>query len=101
MNSGVIRLAALLVVLSFAAGCAPTAAPGTTPRTDTQSSQPTSSGDPGLAGSALAETNTPVGPNVGQRAPAFSITGLDGGQVSDVALQAQGKPYILFFYAKW
>lgn len=101
MKPGILRLSAVLIVFTFAAACAPTAAPGTTPRTGTESSQATPSGDSAPPSAPAQTENQPVGPNVGQRAPAFSIASLDGGQVSDVALRSQGKPYILFFYAKW
>jgi len=47
------------------------------------------------------EASVPVGLVVGQRAPAFVVTGLDGRQISDADLRAQGKPYILYFYATW
>jgi cytochrome oxidase Cu insertion factor (SCO1/SenC/PrrC family) len=50
---------------------------------------------------AGAVDSSQVGIEVGQRAPAFSVMGLDGRQVSDVDLRAQGKPYILYFYATW
>lgn len=48
-----------------------------------------------------AEATVRVGLDVGQRAPAFVVTGLDGRQISDADLRAQGKPYILYFYATW
>jgi cytochrome oxidase Cu insertion factor (SCO1/SenC/PrrC family) len=43
----------------------------------------------------------PVGLDVGKRAPSFTVTALDGRQISDADLQAAGKPYILYFYATW
>ena len=45
--------------------------------------------------------DAPPGVEVGQRPPAFTISGLDGRQYSDADLRAQGKPYILYFYATW
>ena len=45
--------------------------------------------------------NVPTGLDKGQRAPAFTVTSLDGRQISDADLQAAGKPYILYFYATW
>jgi len=50
---------------------------------------------------AQPEVTAPVGLDIGQRAPSFTVTGLDGRQISDADLRAQGKPYILYFHATW
>jgi cytochrome oxidase Cu insertion factor (SCO1/SenC/PrrC family) len=87
-----LRVAILIATLALAACAAPTAG-GVTPGTGVAANDAPASG-PGADSSQ-------VGIDVGQRAPAFSVTGLDGRQVSDVDLRAQGKPYILYFYATW
>lgn len=42
-----------------------------------------------------------TGLQVGQRAPAFSVTGIDGRPVGSADLLAQDKPFILYFFATW
>ena len=59
------------------------------------------------SGSAAAEhrTSSPPGPSVGlpvgQRAPTFMLTTIDGAPVASADLLAQDKPYILYFFATW
>jgi len=91
------RLAWLLpVVLAVAACASPAPISGQAPASGTAASgaQPA-----GPATSPGAEST--VGLEVGQRAPAFSVIGIDGRQYPDSDLKAQGKPYILYFYATW
>ena len=42
-----------------------------------------------------------VAAQVGQAAPEFSVTTLDGLSLTSADLQAQEKPYILYFFASW
>jgi hypothetical protein len=62
-----------------------------------QAEAPTASG----AQPAPPQTNVSAGLDKGQRAPSFTVTGLDGRQISDADLQAAGEPYILYFHATW
>jgi hypothetical protein len=56
---------------------------------------------PNAEGANPPQASAAVGLDVGQSAPAFVVAGLDGRQISDGDLRAQGKPYILYFYATW
>lgn len=38
---------------------------------------------------------------MGQLAPPFSVSTLDGKPITNADLRATGKPYILYFYATW
>jgi hypothetical protein len=42
-----------------------------------------------------------VASQVGQSAPEFSVTTLDGLSLTSADLLAQEKPYILYFFASW
>ena len=42
-----------------------------------------------------------AGFQVGQPAPDFTVTTLDGQALTGADLLAQGKPYILYFFARW
>ena len=42
-----------------------------------------------------------VGLQVGQPAPDFTVTTLDGQPLTSADLQAQEKPFILYFFASW
>jgi hypothetical protein len=42
-----------------------------------------------------------IGIAVGERAPGFTVAALDGRSISDIDLQNEGKPYILYYYATW
>lgn len=53
------------------------------------------------AGAAVPKAGAPTGVQVGQAAPAFSLTMLDGRPLTSADLQAQQKPYILYFFATW
>ncbi|MBI4491948.1 MAG: hypothetical protein HY690_04055 [Chloroflexi bacterium] len=95
------RRLALLALGGLLAACAP--------------APPTPSASEGLAPSALltavsaaptravppAETGPAVGLQVGQRAPAFTLTTLEGKPLTSANLLAQEKPFILYFFATW
>ena len=54
------------------------------------------------AGAAAApKAGAATGVQVGQAAPAFNLTMLDGKPLTSAGLQAQQKPYILYFFATW
>ena len=58
------------------------------------------------SGSAAAEhrtspPGTSVGLQVGQHAPTFMLTTIDGAPLASADLLAQDKPYILYFFATW
>ena len=53
------------------------------------------------AGGAAPKAGAATGVQVGQLAPAFSLTMLDGKPLTSADLQAQEKPYILYFFATW
>lgn len=95
-----VRAAALLMAAAFVvAACA---APGLSPNAaSSRSDQPTAVSEPGGRQPGTTNGAAPAGLDIGQRAPPFVVTGLDGRQVSDLDLRAQGKPYILYFYATW
>ncbi len=42
-----------------------------------------------------------VGLEVGQRAPDFTLTTLNGAPLTSADLLAQNKPFILYFFATW
>ena len=42
-----------------------------------------------------------TGLQAGQRAPSFTVTGIDGRAVGSADLLAQDKPFILYFFATW
>ena len=46
-------------------------------------------------------TTLPVGPRVGQVAPEFTLTDLQGNTVTLQSLRDRGKPIVLFFFATW
>ena len=52
-------------------------------------------------GAAVPKAGAAPGVQVGQAAPAFSLTMLDGKPLTSADLQAQQKPYILYFFATW
>lgn len=62
------------------------------------SGSPTSSDGP-TAASSSDGSDVEVGPNVGQRAPAFTLSALDGSEVS--LADYEGQPVILEFWASW
>ena len=74
----------LCLATALLAGCTPAAAP--------TSSQPQP---------APAAASTGSGTSVGQLAPPFAVTTIDGRAVTDADLRAVDKPYILYFYATW
>ena len=95
MTPSLLRAALLITTTLGLAACASSGA-------GRAISGPAVASDPAPATSEGAAASSPqVGLDIGQRAPAFSVAGLDGRQVSDVDLRAQGKPYILYFYATW
>jgi len=100
MPSSFVRAAVLLMAAAFAlAACA---SPGVSQSTaSSRSDQPPAVSERGGQQQGTPGSGAPVGLDIGQRAPPFVVTGLDGQQVSDVDLRAQGKPYILYFYATW
>ena len=98
MPPTLLRLALLLATILVLAACS-TSAPRGTARSS--SSDADASGRASFADAPSPNADAAVGLDVGQRAPAFSVTGMDGRQVSDSDLRAQGKPYILYFYATW
>ena len=53
------------------------------------------------AEAAPAESLPPVGAGVGELAPSYSLTLLDGSTVSSEDLVKAGKPVFLFFTATW
>ena len=53
------------------------------------------------AGAAAPKAGAATGVQVGQRVPTFNLTMLDGKPLSSADLQAQEKPYILYFFATW
>ena len=62
------------------------------------------SGSRGATADRLAkqpETALTIGLQVGQRAPAFTVTTLDGKPLGSADLLAQDKPFILYFFATW
>ena len=79
---------------------APTAAPPapTAPRpapTPTPRPQPTATPVP------TATPNIPVGHNVGQRAPDFTVTTVDGSTYTLSEVTATGKAVLVYFFATW
>jgi hypothetical protein len=61
---------------------------------------------PGEAAQASVQTSDPVSARgvasqVGQPAPELTVTTLDGLSLTSADLQAQEKPYILYFFASW
>jgi cytochrome oxidase Cu insertion factor (SCO1/SenC/PrrC family) len=52
-------------------------------------------------GAVAPKAGAAAGVQVGQAAPAFSLTMLDGKPLTSADLQAQQKPYILYFFATW
>ena len=86
----------LPAIIAIAACASPALISGQAPASDTAG--------PGPQAAPLATspgTDATVGLDVGQRAPAFTVTGIDGRDYSDAGLRAQAKPYILYFYATW
>ena len=83
---------ALVVLLLAACGAGPTAteSPGPTPSAGPQME------DPGQSPTPFPE----VGVKVGQLAPAFGLTTIDGEVVHSSQL-AEGGPLLLFFFATW
>ena len=79
---------ALALTAGALAACAP-AASGPRP-----TATPTATAGP-------APTTPPVGTAVGQRTPDVALTTLDGGALTTEALVAQGRPFLLFFFATW
>ena len=57
--------------------------------------------EPRSTPSTSAESNPSVGLQVGQRAPTFTVKGLDDKPLTSADLLAQDKPFILFFFATW
>lgn len=53
------------------------------------------------AGAAAPKAGAATGVQVGQAVPPFSLTMLDGKPLTSADLQAQEKPYILYFFATW
>ena len=53
------------------------------------------------AGGAAPKAGAATGVQVGQMAPAFNLTMLDGKPLTSADLRAQEKPYILYFFATW
>lgn len=78
-------LAALIVAL---AGCGPR--PGA-------EGQASPGAQPGRAGGESA----PEGLQVGNRAPDFTVTTVDGQELSLAALVTAGRPVVLYFFATW
>ena len=77
---------ALLLVSGILVACGPT------------------SGSRGATEDRLAkqpEAALTIGLQVGQRAPAFTVTTLDGKPLASADLLAQDKPFILYFFATW
>ena len=55
----------------------------------------------GAAPKTGAMAGAATGVQVGQTAPAFNLTMLDGKPLSSADLQTQEKPYVLYFFATW
>lgn len=85
-------MAGLLLVAALAA-CGPLA-----PSRPSGPPTPVSNSTPA---SAATGPSVPQGPRVGERAPDFSLTTLDGRPLTSAELLAQGKPFILYFFATW
>jgi hypothetical protein len=81
---------AWLLISTLLTACAPS---GTRPGAPTGGA-----GDPPPARVGAGPT---VGPQVGQRAPDFTVTTLDGKRLASPDLLAQNKPFILYFFASW
>lgn len=62
---------------------------------------PAAAAQPTAAPAPAQEPSAPVGLQVGQRAPAFTVTTLDGKPLSSAELLVQDKPFILYFFATW
>ncbi|MBI3979192.1 MAG: redoxin domain-containing protein [Chloroflexi bacterium] len=80
-----------------AAGPAPAGTAAGQP--STSAAQPSSA--PATPVASNAENLAPVGLAVGKRAPAWSLTTVEGKPVSSAEFLAQKKPYVLFFWATW
>ena len=73
---------------------APTATPRPAP-TATPPPRPTATPVP------TATPNVPVGHNVGQRAPDFTVTAVDGSTYTLSEVTASGKAVLVYFFATW
>lgn len=62
---------------------------------------PTAAPPPKASEGTQAQPRPEVGLNVGNLAPDFSLTTLDGRPLTGAELEAQDKPYVLFFFATW
>lgn len=62
---------------------------------------PRASASPVNAPAKASQPQAEVGLKVGNRAPAFTLTTLDGKALTSAELLAQDKPFILFFFATW
>lgn len=100
-------LAGAAALAVFAAACAPTAptlapaaaSPGAPEPTTPVASQPAAAPPPSQAG---APTVAPgAAPKVGDAAPAFAVTTVDGRRLTSAELLAERKPFVLFFWATW
>ena len=79
---------------------APTSAPRPSPTPQpTVAPQPTPTTPPPPTPAATPEPEVAVGNKVGNRAPDFQVTTVDGVTVTPADLE--GKPYILYFFATW
>ena len=104
--SAVIWGIAFGALLALAACAAPPASTGggaasratDQPTAGASNRERSTTGEP-AGGSDVA--SVPIGLAIGDRAPSFSVVRLDGRQVSDADLRAEGKPFILYFYATW
>ena len=53
------------------------------------------------AGAAAPKAGATTGVQIGQVAPAFGLTTIEGKPLTSADLRAQEKPYILYFFATW
>ena len=81
---------------------APTAAPPPPP-TATPRPAPTAAPRPTAIPTPrpTATPNIPIGHNVGQRAPDFSVTAVDGNSYTLSDITASGKSVLIYFFATW
>lgn len=80
----------------------PTAIP-VAPPTATPRPQPTATPRPRPTATPVptATPNIPVGHNVGQRAPDFTVTAVDGNTYTLSEVTASGKAVLVYFFATW
>ena len=62
---------------------------------------PTKGAAQAAIGTANSASSLGVSSQVGQPAPEFSVTTLDGQPLTSADLLAQEKPFILYFFATW